>query len=371
MKRTIWVFAVSGVFLFAVAAQAQWTPAKRISWTAGASYYGKIAVDSFGTLHVVWYDFGDDGDRIFYKKSTNGGITWTPSRCLVWAGELDIPDIAVDSYDNVHVFWSDDTPPGGSFISYKKSTDGGATWKATRSITWGTYAKYPEIIADSSTNLYMTYEDGITGEYVPYYKKSTDSGATWLPRRAWAFGRSLSVDPSGCLHVVWGDSSPGNQEVYYKKSTNGGNTWTAPRRLTWTAGGSKGPEISIDSSGQLHVLWCDNTPGHYEYYYKKSTDGGNIWTSAKRVTWGLNVFGYLTLASDPSHILHAVWVSGASGNHELYYKNTGGAATQRLTWNSGASDGPDLVTDPSGNLHVVWYDDTPGNREIYYKKRMN
>jgi hypothetical protein len=368
MKRTVFVIAALGLFLFCQAAQADWTPAKRITWTTYASYYGKIAADSFGTLHVVFYNFGDDGDRIFYKKSTDGGTTWTPSRSLVWAGELDIPDIAVDSYDDIHVAWSDDTPPGGSFLSYRKSTDGGATWTPTSHFTWGTYAKYPEIIADSSTNLYVTYEDGVTGDWVPYYKKSTNSGATWSTRRAWAFGRSLAVDPSGNLHAVWGDSSPGNQEIFYKKSTNGGATWTARQRLTWTAGDSKGPEISIDPSGQLHVLWCDNTPGQYEYYYKKSTDGGNTWTPGKRVTWGLSAYGGLTVAADPAHKLHAVWVSGASGNHELYYTNSSAAPIKRLTWNSGSSDSPDLIADPSGNLHVVWYDDTPGHSEIYYKK---
>jgi len=372
MKRTALMLAALGLFLFCQAAPAQWTSAKRLTWNADDDVNGNIAVDSSGVLHVIWEGWRTypmtDACEIFYKKSTNGGVAWTPTRRITWRESLfRYVDIAVDSYDNIHVVWYEEAY-GHNEICYTKSTDGGATWTAARYITWAAWSRYPEIIADSFTDLYVTFADGLSGDWVPYYKKSTDSGATWSPRRAWAFGRALSVDPSGHLHVVWGDSSPGNQEIYYKKSTNGGDTWTARRRLTWTAGDSKGPEISIDPSGQFHVLWCDNTSGQYEYYYKKSTDGGNSWTSAKRVTWGLSVLGQLTVAADPSHILHAVWVDSAPGNHELCYTNTGGAAIKRLTWNSGSSEDPDLIADPSGNLHLVWYDDTPGNWEIYYKK---
>jgi len=97
-------------------------------------------------------------------------------------------------------------------------------------------------------------------------------------------------------------------------------TWQATKRLTWNSGYSEFPSIATDSSGNIHVVWDDYTPGNYEIYYKKSTDGGATWS------------------------------------------------IKRLTWNSGGSCDPTIAIDSSGNIHVVWKDNTPGNLEIYYKK---
>jgi hypothetical protein len=57
------------------------------------------------------------------------------------------------------------------------------------------------------------------------------------------------------------------------------------KRLTSTTGSSASPAIAVDSSGRIHLAWQDNTPGNYEIYYKKSTDGGLNWTTSQRLTF--------------------------------------------------------------------------------------
>ena len=61
--------------------------------------------------------------------------------------------------------------------------------------------------------------------------------------------------------------------------------WTPNKRLTWNSVASNHPAIAVDSSGNLHVVWYDDTPGNYEIYYKKSTNRGETWTTSQRVTW--------------------------------------------------------------------------------------
>jgi hypothetical protein len=36
-----------------------------------------------------------------------------------------------------------------------------------------------------------------------------------------------------------------------------------------TASFSEVPALGVDSSGNLHLVWQDNTPGNYDIYYKK------------------------------------------------------------------------------------------------------
>jgi hypothetical protein len=130
----------------------------------------------------------------------------------------------------------------------------------------------------------------------------------------------IASDTGNNIHVVWTDLSPGNNEVFYKKSTNRGTNWPMTKRLTWNGGTSGAPAIGTDAGDNIYVLWNDETPGNYEIFFKRSTNGGSAW------------------------------------------------ATKRLTWNSGDSKVPDIATYSTGQIHIVWADSTSGNQEIYYRK---
>jgi len=380
MKRKGLIIAALGLIILAQVAQADWTTYKRLTWTSGESNNPAIAVDSAGDLHVVWDDPTPGNWEIYYKKSTDAGTTWTISKRLtLTSGASSRPAIAVDPYDNLHLVWSDETPGNGEIL-YKKSTDGGATWTKDNRLTWTSGHSFEPVIAvDPSGNLHVVWEDYTPGNGEIFYVNSSDGGTTWTTskRLTWNSGLSyepaMAVDPSGNLHVSWVDGTSGNWEIYYKKSTDGGITWETSKRISWTSGGSYAAALAVDPSGNLHMFWSDDTPGNYEVYRVKSTDGGATWTKSQRLTWTSGESWWPAIAVDSPANLHVVWYDDTLGNYEIYYKKStdGGAtwtANNRLTWNSGASEVPAIGVDSSGNLHVVWEDSTPGNIEIYYKK---
>jgi hypothetical protein len=376
------IIAALGLFVFARAVQADWTPVKRLTWNSGESRAPVIAVDTWGNLHLVWEDDSPapDAPEIYYKKSADGGTSWTAGKRLTWnSGDSTRPAMAVDSWGNVHVVWQDDTP-GNYEIYYKNSQDGGASWTASQRITWtsGT-SQAPTIAVDSGNNLHLLWYDYTPGNYEIFYKKSTNGGATWSPsqRLTWNSGWSglpdVVVDSSGRVHVVWYDETPGNTELFYKQSPDGGDTWLSTQRLTWTSGFSQAPAVAVNPSGDLHLLWWDNTPGNAEIFYKKSLDSGSTWSIGQRLTWTSGDSQAPALTIDSSGGLDAVWWDNTPGNAEIFFRkgSPGGAAwtaSLRLTWSPGNSYGPALAVSYLGHLHLVWYDDTPGNYEIYYKK---
>jgi hypothetical protein len=382
MKRTGAGIFVLGFFLIFQAAQAGWTTAKRLTWTSGYSIVPACAVGPSEKLHLVWEDNTAGNTEIYYKRSTDGGGTWSASQRLTWnSADSERPSIAVDPSGNVHVVWGDATP-GNAEIYYRKSTDGGATWSTAKRLTWTSGGSWAPVIAvDSSGDLDVVWYDLTPGNTEIYYKKSTDGGGTWSTsqRITWSAGNSYLPDiaaaPSGPLHVVWYDDTPGNGEVYYKKSTNGGAAWSTSQRLTWTAGWPDLAVIAVAPSGSLHVIWDDDisTQCEYEIFHKKSTNGGASWSTGQRLTWTSGLSAYPDVAVDSLSRLHVVWCNEAPGNYEIYYKkSTNGGSVwstgQRLTWTSGSSEGPAVVVDASNHLHVVWQDNTPGNYEIYYLK---
>jgi hypothetical protein len=380
MKRSELMIWTAGLFLFAQAAQADWSAAKRLTWNAGGSWSPVIAVDSFDNLHVVWYDEAAGNSEIYYKKSTDGGATWTTSRRLTWNSGLSLsPNLALDSADSLHLVWEDGTP-GNYEIYYMRSTDYGANWTTARRLTWTSGESGGAAIAvDSSGKLHVAWYDDTPGNFEIYYKKSNDGGATWgaSQRIAWTPDESVAPDiifqSPGNIHVVWEDYTPGNNEIYYKKSSDLGTTWGKSQRLTWTSGGSYVPLIALDPSDNLHLIWQDSTPGTSEVYYQKSTNQGKTWTASQRITWTSGASAATGIALDSSGHLHVVWWDSTSGGFEIYYKRTtdGGktwSTGERLSYTSGDSWDPTIAADSSGYLHVVWHDYTPGTAEIYYKK---
>ena len=326
MKRHGIIIAALALFLFAQAALADWTPPKRLTWTAGDSNNPVLALDASDNLHFVWHDDTPGNFEIFYARSTDGGFTWTSGKRLtLTSGASKYPVIVVDSSNRLHIFWQDDTPGNGE-LYYKRSMDSGITWTPSRRLTW-------------------TLEDSL----VP----------------------AIAAGPADKAHLVWGDETPGDFEVFYRKSTDGGASWSAKERLTYTETASVRPAIDVVAPDKIFVVWEDSLPGMSEIYFKKSTDGGTTWRPAKRLTWTSGYSSFAALAADSSGNIRVVWQDATPGNDELFTKmSADGGATwtpdKRLSWTSGNSRFLAFAFDSFGNAHVVWQDDTPGNWDIYY-----
>jgi hypothetical protein len=378
MKRKTWIFAALGLFLFAQSALADWTPAKRISWTDGHSYTPAVAVDSGGATHVVWFDDTAGDYEIYYRKSEDGGTTWSWTQRLTWTtGESRHPAVAIDSSGTVHVVWDDDTPGDGE-IYYRKSEDGGTTWSAVSRLTWNSGGSLDPVIAiDSADHIQIVWRDTAPGSSQVYYRGSKDGGSTWSWNKriswtpGWSFMPAIAVDSADTIHVVWYNNAPDNSEIYYRKSGDGGANWSVAKRLTWTPGDSIYPAIAADNGGNIHVVWYDDTPGNQEIYYRGSDNGGDSWSPAKRMTWLDSNSRSPSVTVNSTGDVYVIWEDWSVELSDIFYKSStdGGAtwtAATRLTWTERYSKSP-AVAASGGDIRVVWYDDTPGNYEIYYK----
>jgi len=381
-KKNVWiVFLAAGLSLFAIDALADWSVAKRLTWTSGDSKDPSVAIDSNNHIHIVWWDETPGISEIYYKRSIDGGTTWGAVKRLTWtSGWSYYPTIAIDSSDHIHVVW-EDYAPGNAEIYHKKSTDGGTTWSANKRLTWTSDNSYVPVIAiDSSDTLHVVWYDETSDNSEIYYKNSTDGGTTWstTQRLTWtsdfSYDPVMAIDSSDTLHVVWEDYLPGNDQLYYRRSADGGSTWSTAKRITWTSSECWWPALAIDANDHIHTIWTDYTSGGvYDIYYKRSTNGGTTWSAAQRLSWTSGASNEPAIATDKNNHIHVVWEDDTPGKGELYHKESTDAGvtwnvTQRLTWTSMLSWSAALAIDSSNTIHVVWSDDTPGNAEIYYKR---
>jgi hypothetical protein len=374
-KKFTTLIGTLGVFLLIQPVHTQtWNATKRLTYNSGYSQAPVININSNNHIHVVWTDDTPGNGEVYHKRSTNGGTTWTTKRLTYNSGYTHTADIALDSSNHLHVVWDDDSS-GNWEIYYKKSTNGGTTW-TTKRLTYNSgISNYPTIAIDSSNHIHVVWDDRTPGNREIYHKRSTDEGATWTTKRLThnsgdSNSPDIAIDSSNHIHVVWYDWTPGINEIYYKKSTNGGAIWTT-KRMTYNPGNSAHPEIAIDSSDHIHVVWYDYSPGNWEIFHKKSIDGGKSW-SKKRLTYNSGWSTFPDIATDSDDHIHVVWKNGTALDGEIYYKRStnGGSnwTTKRLTFNSGNSTIPTITVGSNGHIHVVWRDYTPGNQEIFYKK---
>jgi len=351
--------------IFSLALGAAWTQ-KRLTNNAGDSCDSAVAVyDS--NVYVVWSDFTPGNGEIYIRKSIDAGATWQTAKRLSYnAGKSYHPRIWIFN-SNVYVVWSDFTP-GNSIVYFKKSTDGGSTWQATKTLSNSLRGAFCPEITGLGSNVYVVWcDDDASGRNI-YFRKSTDSGATWQTIKKLTNGTGNTMAPKinlyrGTLYVAWGDNAPGNYEIYISKSTDAGATWETAKRITNTAGFSGYPCLAVDHE-TLYMVWQEEA----ELYFRKSTNGGSTWQAAIKVT---NHHGFTPTMARSGLYLYAVYQTDSPGNYEIYLKHsTNGGSTwqpvQRLSINTGISAYPFIAVN-SSTVYVVWEDDTPGNNEIYIK----
>ncbi len=101
-----------------------WYSDERITDDLAASYNPSIAVcDSI--VHIVWYDWRDNDEEIYYNRSVNDGETWgiIDERITDAVGKSHYVSVACwdCSYDyDVHIAWTDERDGGNNEEIYYK-----------------------------------------------------------------------------------------------------------------------------------------------------------------------------------------------------------------------------------------------------------
>ena len=235
------------------------------------------------------------------------GAAWTTKRLTNTGEDKSRPKIAVCN-TNAYAVWVDG---GGKFIGFRKSIDGGKTWQTSKNLSGITASTWNPDITINESNVYVVWMDETLGNYEIYFRRSIDGGATWKSIKNLSNNTGDSSSPriavnGSNVYVVWSDETPGNMDVYLRKSTDSGATWQTAKRLTNNTGDSFSPTIAVSSSN-VYVVWHDSTPGNAEIFLKKSTDCGATWQTATRLTNNTGTSWFPKIAvNDPN--VYVVWM---------------------------------------------------------------
>jgi hypothetical protein len=246
-----------------------WSEKYNVTSGREASTYPSLALDSQGVVHLVWEEdkLKQDTELYYtdiYYSYRNADGTWAePEDISNNDGDSAYPAIAVDSQDNVHVVWEDNTP-GIHQIFYATQPKGG-TWSEPVNISNMTVNSdepiYPVMVVDSLDTIHVAWHDISIGNWeIMYVSKPKD--ASWsqpmnVSRNTSNSGvPALAVDNRDTLYLAWNDDSPGNFDIFYKSKPRDGD-WGQVVNISKTNSKSGDPSIAVDSVHHVHVVWSE------------------------------------------------------------------------------------------------------------------
>lgn len=266
-------------------AQEAWSAS---AWTRplrlGDNYYNAIASDSKGGLHALYNENlsgSEEGNRwlseIFYRRSNDGGQTWTVRANLSQLpGGDERMQVKVDGRDRVHVVWdhgSDwylglDQP---AFGVYRRSDDGGETWREPVFFSTADGPVVQTTLGLAGDNPIVVYRSA-SGTTV-YYQSSTDGGNTWNPPQIVPGVRARDPQERGLDSYAMATDSAGRVHLLMPGFLEGsitpipmllhliwnGQSWSAPEIVAATMNRPMWPRLTVAGGNQLHAVWFSYT----------------------------------------------------------------------------------------------------------------
>jgi len=249
-----------------------------------------LFVDPKGIVWLWYVTRGETGDVIMYKKSYDGGYTWTKDKIFhpkkkLWVRNnpivLDNGDIVLPVYEKVK--------PHRCHVMI--SEDGGETWEIYGPITCVTGCAQGNVVqlSDGSLLMYMRTRSHPLHTYLKatvritvleppdkiVEKKQTlkvggfiwkatskDRGRTWSEAVETQFpnpnsGISMIKLRNGHLTLTYNHTHIGRTPLNVALSTDDGNTWLYMRVLddVWPHGQVSYPQMLQTSDGLIHVVY--------------------------------------------------------------------------------------------------------------------
>src|SRR6476646_1158996 len=122
-----------------------------------------------------------------------------------------------------------------------------------------------------------------------------------------SFTPQHAVDQSGNIYMVWEDDTNTNSNILFSRSTDGGATFSAPNNISRTSGFSFNPRIATDNHGGINVVWEDFTPGNLDVMFSHSTDGGLTFSTPINVSNDPPDSASPQIAADTGGNIYVVW----------------------------------------------------------------
>lgn len=305
---------------------------------------GSVAFGSDDNVYTTFSAVREgEHDSVLVARSSDGGRSFDTATVAIRGGDADEagpvhqrPKLAVEprpDEDRLYVVaWrgtfldEDDVPacgtPCGYHIVTAVSEDGGRSWadpvEATAARTPDELVETaPEDVAREPSapavgpdgEVYVAWRarfDTDSGEDRLRLARSNDGGASWSRQVVGGEDElvpglgspQMAVGDDGTAYVIYeaGTSTDENadDDIFLRRSTDGGETWSSPDRVNDDPADNgvdqSAPQVVVGPDGRVHMTWHDprhaypSAASYADVYYASSVDGGQTVSPNRRIT---------------------------------------------------------------------------------------
>jgi hypothetical protein len=286
-----------------------------------------IARTSDGKLWVVWDSWRSD-NNIWYKTSDDNGVTWSADTQLITDPGSDYDPAIMQAGDGIiWVVWHS-YRSGNADIWYKTSTDGGVTWPDAIQLTTDPNGDYsPAITQAGDGTIWVVWYSYRSGNADIWYKTSANGGASWssaiqlTTTPEYDYRPAIAQASDGKIWVLWDSWRSDHPGIWYRTSDDGGASWSADSEFSTETNWDYAPAIAQTSDGTIWIarmswswdLW------NWDIWYRTSNSGGTTWSADRRFTRFTGDDMYPGLAALPGDQAALVWSSDRAVNYDIWF----------------------------------------------------
>ena len=350
---------------------AGWREEVRISEPGNCSYPDIVVQGD--NLHVV-YTNEENGDKISYVRSGDGGHTWIEYIVLsdtLNSDEALFPRISLNDR-NLLAVWDNSSNEGyrNKNIGYSLSEDNGQTWSGVE------YVFHPNIdhiyylsACNTGPIINVTYSDYLNPNPIYNNVRSTDFGQSWSGRNelflAAETGTSDMAAYDSTFIMAWYGNFDGDDpwDTYLITSHDAGESWSGNQPLVPPdERSSRWPSITANEDGNFAICWTDFRYSPHglsgDIFIRYSFDAGTTWVDETQLTFThLDAYPDVCWHGDT---LDVVFERGGLFNVSVYHiRSTDGGLSwseeTRLDHDDSDSYWPQVEAS-NGRIYVVWAD---------------
>lgn len=259
-----------------------WSEPEIIGNSARSRFESSIAVDSRGTVHIIYGSRGDAAG-VYHTMRLAGSRAWSAPRRISAplsgneAGYRDVR-LTIDERDRLHTAWGVFNEQGfGQALYYARSSSGGESWDDAKLMKNASrnngFIGFPSLLALGSDELLLIYvgEDA-TGRAE---RSSLDGGKTWsAPHTILADMEGVNgfmlpvVDGAGNQHLIADMRTTADQRVGIYYAPRSGTDWApivpvavdAPYAPT-----AHYADAAVRLGNEIHIVWTQLRGGEIWY----------------------------------------------------------------------------------------------------------
>lgn len=363
----------------------QWSEDLRIS-SSGVEGGSDIASSVDGKIRAVWGYASYQNQRDIYLQ----GVSET-AQMRVWGNHLRVnsdigtrtsfSSIVAGGNGSSHVAWGDDRKAYDSFSIYaqKLSQNGQVLWPHNLRVNLHDTNLPPVSFARPSLSLVMTDTLALVwddNEAIYARRYGSDEAQTWPLEVRVNQSNSViehhnpaaTLDSDGNLYIVWADERNGDSDIFMQKVTSQGDVaWSEDRSVrldTSESGRRLNPNIVFDSeSSSLYVAWWVPDGGNI-FLQRLDLAGNPLWDSDRQVNRNSYVRQTNLSIGVADGFIYVIW----DGIYMQKFSSDGARQWFNSLLVNPDGEKPAAAVSDNGNIFVAWQAENSGHDDIFVQR---